>query len=268
MKLALIFVIRDSRLMTKLMAIINITPDSFSDGGANFAPDKALAAIKQALIDGAKIIDIGAESTRPGAACVSAEEEWGRLEPVLKKLDSYRRPEIAFSIDTRHATTAKKALGHGIDWINDVSGFSSDDMVQVAAESDCKLVVMHSLSVPADRTQHLPEDGDVIEALTHFADERFATLARAGINADRLIFDPGIGFGKTAAQSLQILDQIQRLHSLDVPILVGHSRKSCLKELGDPDEATLRVSKQLVACGVDYIRVHDVKAHAAFLRAS
>lgn len=256
----------------RLVAIINVTPDSFSDGGQYEKPDSALAAIAAAISEGADVIDIGAESTRPGATALTAEQEWERLEPVLAGLSRFKGMHVVFSLDTRHAANAKKALGYGIKWINDVSGFSSPDMVHVAAGSDCMLVVMHSLSVPADTSVTLPEHADPISELLHFATDRFAALEAAGIERERIIFDPGIGFGKTAAQSLDIIKRIHELQVLDVPLLVGHSRKSFLSQYAagvsqDRDEATLAISKQLAAEGVDYLRVHDIAAHRKLLGA-
>jgi len=241
--------------MTKLVAILNLTPDSFSDGGLHTDPH---ASIKRMREEGADIIDIGAESTRPGATPLTPEEEWQRLAPVLKSL-----PKAPFSIDTRHAATAQKSLAHGASWINDVSGFSDPAMVAAVKNTDCKLVVMHSLTVPADKSIVMADDADVVAEILSFAKARIAALETAGIARSRIIFDPGIGFGKTAAQSLTLLQHISALRACGVPLLIGHSRKSFLT--GDRDTATLAISKQLIAQGIDYLRVHDVAAHRALL---
>jgi dihydropteroate synthase len=246
---------------TKLVGIVNVTPDSFSDGGVCFNVPSALKTITQLVSDGADVIDIGAESTRPGATPLTHEEEWIRLEPLLKNL-----PHLGeVSIDTRHAETARKALEYGVHWINDVSGFASPDMVETVKNSHCKLVIVHSLTVPADKNIVLTESVDVIEELLRFARVRLSALEKAGIAHERIIFDPGIGFGKTAKQSLQVLNQVHRFKELNVPILVGHSRKSFLAKPGDSieqrDRATLEVSRVLIEQGVDYLRVHNVAQH-------
>ncbi len=248
---------------TKLVAIINVTPDSFSDGGQYASADAAVAAIAQATHDGADVIDIGAESTRPGAVPVSLEEECRRLQPVLESLKRFRG--VLFSLDTRHGETVKRALPYGIDWINDVSGFASIDMVQAVAASDCKLVVMHSLSVPADKSVVLPPDCDPVHELLAFAKARFAALEQSGIARTRLLFDPGIGFGKTPEQSIEILKRAEEFAVLGVPVFIGHSRKSFLGQPENRDAATLAVSRTLAAKGVDYLRVHNVKLHRSML---
>lgn len=240
-----------------LVGIINITPDSFSDGGINFDLKAALANIQRLIDDGADVIDIGAESTRPNATPISHEEEWTRLEPVLSQLTNI---PIPISIDTRHAQTAKKALALGINWINDVSGFSSPEMVSAVRDSDCKLVVMHSLTVPADKNIILPLNSDPVELIINWAKERFAELEKAGISHDRVIFDAGIGFGKNPEQSMAIINGIARFKELSVPILIGHSRKSFLGNDAS-DEATIKLSQFLAENGVDYLRVHNVKRH-------
>lgn len=246
--------------MTQLMAILNVTPDSFSDGGKYFESPAAHAAIERFIEEGADIIDIGAESTRPGAMPLTAAQEWHRLEPLLQNLPN----GAVYSLDTRHAENARKALDHGIGWINDVSGFAHSDMIAVVRNSDCRLVVMHSLSVPADKNIVLPESADVIQELLDFAHDRIAALEAAGITKTRIIFDPGIGFGKTSTQSRRILDEVEKLKILGVPLLIGHSRKSFLGE-GDRDAATLAVSRELIAKHIDYLRVHDVVAHRTLL---
>jgi len=242
--------------MTRLMGIVNFTPDSFSDGGKYNAVESALNHIDQLIQDGAHIIDIGAESTRPGAAALSAEEEWERLAPLFAALDI---SQSIFSLDTRHPENAKRALDKGFHWINDVSGFQDDAMIEAVKTSNCKLVVMHSLSVPADKNKVLPEDCDVIETLTQWIEKSSGELLASGIGKDRIIFDPGLGFGKTATQSWEIIERINELKNAGFPLLIGHSRKSFLG--AERDMNTLAVSKQLMVAGVEYLRVHDVRAH-------
>jgi dihydropteroate synthase len=250
----------------KIVGILNVTPDSFSDGGQFIDPKKALAHAQQLIKEGADIIDIGAESTRPGATPLDAQEEWERLAPVIAGLEEIKTPYIRFSIDTRHAKTAEKALAAGVDMINDVSGFNSAEMINAVAKSKCQLVVMHSLGVPADPKEVMDESLDVVTELLSWAGEKMQSLVNAGIKPERLIFDPGIGFGKNTLQSLAIIHRIGEFRELGVPLYVGHSRKSCLTAISENsalsrDEATIAISQHLVQQGVNFLRVHDVTAH-------
>jgi len=261
----------------KLVGIVNVTPDSFSDGGTSFRPEDAISAIIRLIDEGASVIDIGAESTRPGATPLSPEEEWQRLEPVLELLP--RTVGVEYSLDTRHIQTAKKArniqLAHGAFWLNDVSGFADPAMGQLARDSGSKIVLMHSLSVPADKNIVLPEGTDVVKELLAFANQRIQTLEALGVKREQIIFDPGLGFGKSATQSWEIIENIKKFQALGVPLFVGHSRKSFLSyphrimsEAGNPqtrDEQTLVVSGYLAKQGVEYLRVHDVAAHQRVL---
>jgi dihydropteroate synthase len=249
----------------KLVGILNLTPDSFSDGGRYAEPLKALKHIEDMAAQGAAIVDIGAESTRPGATLLSPGEEWARLAPVLEAFPGEKLP-CAISIDTRHASTARKALALGVDWINDVSGLQDKEFRRVLADSRCKVVLMHSLGVPADKNRVMPENMDVIGALVEWAAARAAALEADGIERHRLIFDPGIGFGKTAAQSLTILRRAGELKALRLPLLFGHSRKSFLTEVTrnkveDRDKETSELSAYLAGLQVDYLRVHHIKAN-------
>jgi len=248
---------------TQLVGIVNVTPDSFSDGGAHFDAPAAIQAIERLIADGADVIDIGAESTRPGATPISPEEEWQRLAPVLAALRQFS--DMRFSLDTRHADTARRALEAGVHWINDVTGFSHAVMVDAVRSSDCRLVIMHSLCIPADKAIVMPESADIVTELLAFAHKRIDTLYGYGIKKGRIVFDPGIGFGKTAAQSLDILRRIGEFSVLGVPLVIGHSRKSFLSSFGDRDAATLAVSQSLAQRGVDFLRVHDVARHRQML---
>lgn len=245
--------------MPKLLGIINVTPDSFSDGGESLKPEDALHAIASAINDGASLVDIGAESTRPGATPITPEEEWGRLAPVLEGVSALGFP---FSVDTRQPVNAVKALIYNAAWINDVSGFSTIGMIAAVQESNCKLVLMHSLSVPADPAQVLPDNG-VTETVLAWGAQRIGALKQAGIAKERIIFDPGIGFGKTAKASHELIDNIASFKQLGVPILVGHSRKSFLGTgtTEERDAKTLEVSRYLAGQGVDYLRVHNIALH-------
>ena len=249
---------------TRLMGIVNITPDSFSDGGAHLSPEAAFSAIEQMIAAEVHVIDIGAESTRPGATPLSHEEEWARLEPVLSQLSRFKRVE--FSLDTRHPGTARKGLACGVHWINDVSGLTSPEMINAVKDSSCKLVLMHSLTVPADKNVTLPEDADAVVEVLAFGQKRIAELEKAGIARERIVFDVGLGFGKNPLQSMMLLRDITQFRALGVRLLVGHSRKAFLIGIAaDRDEATLAVSQYLCTKKIDYIRVHDVAAHRDML---
>lgn len=250
--------------MTKLLAILNLTPDSFSDGGQ---VDDVLAAIDRLIEDGTDGIDIGAESTRPGATPLAPEAEWARLEPVLAEaIDHCHTRGVIVSLDTRHAHTAWRALELGVDWINDVGGFGDAAMIEAVKASDCKLVVMHALTIPADAGITLPDDADPVAEIARFFDERRQELEEQGIAPDRLIYDPGIGFGKSRRQSLALM---QRMDELEAPLLVGHSRKSFLslftdRPAAERDDLTLAFSA-MMAGKVAWLRVHEVKRHRALL---
>ncbi len=243
-----------------LVGILNVTPDSFSDGGTFVDPEAVVVRVVQMVSERATVIDIGAESTRPGATPLTHEEEWLRLEPILRAVLTHVACEI--SVDTRHPQTAEKALALGVHWINDVSGFSQQ-MVDVVKNSKCRLVVMHSLSVPARKDLVFDETVDVVEAVRDWCLEKLAMLERHGIARERIIFDPGIGFGKTAEQSMKLIERVSYLKVPGTQLLVGHSRKSFLttlgiKSLAERDEATGQLSAFLATQGVDYVRVHNV----------
>lgn len=247
--------------MTRLVGILNLTPDSFSDGGIWSDRKQIMAHCHEMMADGAAIIDVGAESTRPGATPLSAGEEWQRLADILPDLCR----TFPISLDTRHAANAGKALECGAAWINDVSGLTSVEMVETVKSSDCKLVLMHSLSVPANPAITLPED-DAVSAIIEWGRERIAALDETGIRRERIIFDPGIGFGKTIKQSWHIVERAAEFKELEVPLLFGHSRKSFLSKItshtaSKRDEITFEVSKKLAADGIDYLRVHNLAIH-------
>ncbi len=250
-----------------LMGILNVTPDSFSDGGRMGAA--ALAAAEALVRDGADILDIGAESTRPGAVAITAAEEWVRLSPVLTAIaDASWRREVRVSVDTRHAETAARALAIGIEMINDVSGLVDPAMAELLGEHDCDVVVMHALGIPADPTITLPKDADVVAELLAWKVRASAQAEAQGIARERLIYDPGIGFGKTAVQSLALMLDAGRLVAGGGRWLYGHSRKSFLSLFAEVapaerDALTRAFSAQLAAVDVPYLRVHDVAGHRA-----
>jgi 2-amino-4-hydroxy-6-hydroxymethyldihydropteridine diphosphokinase/dihydropteroate synthase len=262
-----------------LMGILNVTPNSFSDGGRFMEPEIALGHARRLVEEGAGIIDVGAESTRPDGAAVDPTSEWARVEPVLKGLRELReelrspgpRGPFQISIDSRHPSTVRSALEIGVDILNDVTGFRDPGMMELAKDTDVPLVFMHSLSIPVVKGESIPRDDDAVEFLIAWAQQRLSEFDREGIDRHRLIFDPGIGFGKAVHQNWHILENAERFHDLGTPLLIGHSRKSFLetvteKPSAERDPETLAVSQGLVAKGVEILRVHDVKGHAALLR--
>jgi len=256
------------------MGIVNVTPDSFSDGGETTTWDAVERRVDGMIDAGVQILDIGAESTRPGAEPLSPDTEWARLEPILgrlaDKLGSLPLPP-RISVDTYHADVARRALALGADIVNDVSGLTSAEMLALAADSDAEFVAMHSLTVPADRSVVLPPDCDPVDALLRWLDARRREWEAAGIGARRILFDPGIGFGKNPLQSLELLRNVARFHDTGFRCLVGHSRKSFMagiakQDVADKDLFTIGASLQLCAQGVDVIRVHDAAAHVSAYR--
>jgi dihydropteroate synthase len=256
--------------MTHIVGILNLTPDSCSGDGLQGDPATALQRIDQMIEQGVSVIDIGAESTRPGARALLPEEEWQRLAPVLEKLGT-RLEKTQFSLDTRHPETAAGALELGFHWINDVEGGRNPKMLDCMKKSDCQYVIMHALSIPVDPKETLSLFEDPVEAVLSWAEGRICELEKAGIAQSRLILDPGIGFGKTAEQSLSLIKNIHRLKALGLPLLIGHSRKSFLKLFTDKpyegrDPETLACSSYLASKDVAYLRVHDWESHVSLLK--
>ncbi|MEM7016869.1 MAG: dihydropteroate synthase [Pseudomonadota bacterium] len=257
------------------MGIINVTPDSFSDGGAHVDWLAVETTLDKMQVAGVNIIDLGAESTRPGAAAVSPDEEWSRLQPVLSAIqDKWSvhdwRPYI--SIDTRNPETAEKALNWGADMINDVSGLSQPAMQSLARDSKADWVAMHSLTVPVDKKVTLNETCDPFAEIQSWLQQRMDDWTKAGLDLDRIIFDPGIGFGKNSLQSLKLLRRAGELRQHGLRILIGHSRKSFMTSFtkppaGERDWATVGASLQLCEQNVDILRVHNVPAHIEAYRA-
>ncbi len=255
------------------MGIVNVTPDSFSDGG-RFETLPAADAHVDALVEaGASFIDVGAESTRPGATPLDADAEWERLERVLGPLiDKHALAPLRprFSLDTYHAATARRALALGVDVINDVGGLTSPEMLELAATSDRDWIAMHNLGLPADRARTLPADRDPVAEVERWLERRLDEWQRAGLDLGRILFDPGIGFGKNPLQSLRLLRGIERFERYGLRILVGHSRKSFMHGLtantADRDLFTIGASLRLCSRNVEVLRVHDVAANVAAYR--
>lgn len=248
-----------------IMGILNLTPDSFSGDG--LMGMQALQRARQLAEDGADILDIGAESTRPGATALLPEQEWARLEPVLHAInDQSWRQQVRLSIDTRHSVTAARALDMGVDIVNDVGGLANTEMDESLEEHECDIVVMHALSIPADPAITLAASGDIIAEILQWKSIVTQRAKTRGLATHRLIYDPGIGFGKTAEQSLALINRAAELKQSGGRWLYGHSRKSFMKLMSDApaearDELTRTFSAQLAEAGIDYLRVHDVAGH-------
>jgi 2-amino-4-hydroxy-6-hydroxymethyldihydropteridine diphosphokinase/dihydropteroate synthase len=260
---------------TELIGIINATPDSFSDGNIFLNPEKAAAQALSLYEQGARVLDIGAESTRPNATPLSPQEEWTRLSPVLEAIKStFAGNSLApvLSVDTRHPVTAAKALEAGAHWINDVTGFSDPGMLAAVKGSQCSVVAMHSLGIPPSKDRILSEERSAFSQILEWGHDRIDALTRAGISRDRIILDPGIGFGKTPAQSVELLAEAEKLLGLGSRILIGHSRKSFLtlftdRPAAERDSETAVLSSMLCRKGVHYLRVHNVGLNATALAA-
>jgi len=251
-----------------VMGIVNVTPDSFSDGGVNLDPDIAAAAARRMLGEGAEMVDIGGESTRPGAEPVSADEELRRIVPVLERLAR----EVPVSIDTAKADVARRALELGAELVNDVTALRGDaELPGVVADAGCYLCLMHMQGEPRTM-QRGPVYNDVASEVTAFLEGRLGFAIDAGIDESRICLDPGIGFGKTVEQNFELVTRLDVLLRLGRPVLIGFSRKSSLgRLLGDPHAATGSLSASIAAAveayehGATILRVHDVKEHVEAL---
>jgi dihydropteroate synthase len=246
-----------------VMGVLNVTPDSFSDGGQFIALDDAVAHALTMVSEGADIIDIGGESTRPGAEPVIEAEEIRRVVPVIEKLR--QRTDIPISIDSYKAATARAALAAGADLINDVSALRFDPkMAGLVASQQVPVVLMHMLGTPRDMQQQ-PHYENCVEEIAQFFDERIEFGIKCGINKSRMILDPGIGFGKLLQDNLAILFGLRRFKSFSLPLMIGVSRKSFIGKI-DPSQAAVeqRLGGSLAAAvvavinGADIVRVHDV----------
>lgn len=260
----------------QVMGILNLTPDSFSDGGLFLDPGAAVARAHQMLEEGADLLDLGAESTRPGGGVygdgcteLSADEEWCRLGPVLGRL---RRelPNATLSVDTRKAEVARRALGAGADLINDVGGLRDPALLAVVIEAGCPVVAMHSRGELRTMQQNIHFTDVVAEVKAELAAMAEHALA-AGLRREQLVLDPGIGFGKKLEHNLALLARLDELRELGFPLLLGASRKSFIQAVSPaPPEQRLGGSLAAAACafraGVAFLRVHDVAPTRQFLR--
>ena len=247
----------------QIMGILNLTPDSFSDGGCWTSEAALTARIEQLLAEGADIIDVGGESSRPFAEPVSAEEEMARVLPAIRKIRE--RSAIPISIDTTKAVVARAALAAGATMVNDISALRHDPaMVEVVRSYAGPVIIMHMQGRPDDM-QVSPRYQDVVTEINAFFTERIAWMEQQGINRERIIVDPGIGFGKTFEHNLTILRNISAFKQHDCPVLIGHSRKSFLGQLLDipvseRDCPTAVVSAFCAFQRVDIVRVHNVRS--------
>ncbi len=255
---------------TFIMGVVNVTPDSFSDGGKWLAADHAIAHGMALAAAGADVLDVGGESTRPGAAPVTAEEECARVLPVIKGLV---REGVSFiSVDTRHAETARVCLEEGASWVNDVSGGTHDPAMLMTAKNADALVLMHMRGTPKNMQSGEIIYDDVVKEVADYLAERVNACEAVGIHPEKVLLDPGIGFGKLLEHNLLLTEHLTRLQGKAAGILYGPSRKRFLGELTGIEEASKRdVATQAalavaVAAGAQLVRVHNVEMASEFLK--
>ncbi|OGW86593.1 MAG: dihydropteroate synthase [Omnitrophica bacterium RIFCSPHIGHO2_02_FULL_46_11] len=246
-----------------MMGVLNLTPDSFYDGGRFLNPAQAVEQAFRLIQEGADILDVGAESTKPAAKPVSAEEEWHRLAPVLEALKG--QVQVPISVDTTKAQVAKRALESGAQIINDVSGLRNDPkLAEVVREFDAGLVLMHRRGTP-ETMQLMADYRDVVEEVSRELSESMAIAEASGVSSDKIVLDPGIGFSKTADQSLELIERLAEFKRLGRPLLIGPSRKSFIGQVTKmaPDRRLFGTTAACVLAferGANIFRVHDVWA--------
>jgi dihydropteroate synthase len=249
--------------MAKIMGIVNVTPDSFSDGGLFLDAEAAIEHGRELAAQGAEILDVGGESTRPGAEAVGAEEELDRVRPVVEALTGDSGPGVQVSIDTSKAAVAAPALDAGAEIVNDVTALRADpDLAALCADRECGLVLMHMLGNPRTMQEN-PTYEDVVDDVKAFLAERVDAAITAGVAEERIWVDPGIGFGKTLEHNLELLRRLGELRDLGRPVVVGSSRKSFIgaitgREVEDRLGGTVASNVLAVLAGADVVRVHDV----------
>lgn len=250
------------------MGILNVTPDSFYDGGRYLQPESAVAHAQELFAQGADILDAGAESSRPGAKPVGAEEEWARLEPVLARLSGF---DIPISVDTYRASTARRALACGAAMVNDITALTGDPaMAGVVAEAGCSCVLMHMRGTP-ETMQDTPHYDNVTDTICAFFEERIAYAVSEGIAEEAIWLDPGFGFGKLPGHNLEMLDRLGEFKRFGRPVLIGTSNKSTIGNvLGLPPDKRSEGNAATVAVaisnGADAVRVHDVEGMVRVVR--
>jgi len=240
------------------MGVVNVTPDSFSDGGSFLDPEAAIAHARRLVEEGADILDIGGESSRPGARAVAEEEELQRVLPVLKALK-----DVPVSVDTRRPAVMRAALAEGASMINDIEALEAPGALDAVADSDCAICLMHKQGEPATM-QNAPRYADVVLEVRNYLSSRLSSCQKVGIDLDRLCIDPGFGFGKTVEHNFRLLKHLPELAALGVPVLAGWSRKSTLgavtgRPVGERLAASLAAALLAVQHGARILRVHDVK---------
>lgn len=271
--------------MLEIVGVINITPDSFSDGGKYLHKEDAIKCAKDLILAGAKVLDIGAESTRTSqkphenihknipsreeTKLVNSDEEWNRLLPALPKIiEIAQKSNVKISIDTRNIETIRKIIKHNfqINWINDVTGATDTQTLEAIADTNYQIVIMHNLGIPANPAITIDNNKDVVFEVKSWLLKKIELCNSYGINKDKIIIDPGIGFGKTAEQSLELIKKISEFKDLGCKILVGHSRKSFYnlftsKPYAERDIETYATSIFLANKKIDYLRVHNVEGN-------
>ncbi len=270
-------------MKTKIVGILNITPDSFSDGGCFNSLESASNQLIKILSEGAKMIDIGAESTRPNAVKISSQEEWKRLEFILPKLIEIIRnfnqnknfdeqEKVLTSLDSYHFDNLYLAHQLGVDVINDVSGLQDKRVVDLISTKQIKTILMHNQEIKFNDEILINKHLGITNEIINWASDKIFQLENLGLKRDKIIFDPGIGFNKDAFASIKILKEIDYFRVLNVPLYVGHSRKSFLEKINlkdkdnqalDRDQKTILVSQFLARKNVEYLRVHDVYKNLA-----
>lgn len=246
-----------------IVGIVNATPDSFSDGGRFYDPDAAVARALRLCEEGADLIDLGGESTRPGSSEVPVDVEIGRVVPVIERLKA-EKLAAPISIDTRKPAVARAAIRAGADLVNDVSGLADPEMRELVAGAGVPVILMHMRGTPANMAALAVYD-DLVSEVERELGEALARAVRSGVREERIILDPGVGFAKTPQQSLQVLGQLARLRRLGRPLAVGPSRKSFIGHVtgapvGERLPGTLAAVTACVLAGVEFVRVHDVSA--------
>ena len=248
------------RNIPKIMGVLNITPDSFSDGGKYNEIDQAKKRLNHLFKSGANIVDIGGESTRPGSKAISVKTEWNRLKKILKKIDKRK----IISLDTRKSEIMEKGLNFGVKLINDVSGLNYDKRsLYILKKYNVPFVLQHSLGSP-DVMQNNPKYKNILLDIYDFFEEKIKSLRRVGINHNNIILDPGIGFGKNLKHNITLIKNISIYHSLGLPILLGISRKKFIKELSGDNDSSFRIGGTMGSSifammqGIQFLRVHDV----------
>jgi len=241
-----------------LMGVVNVTPDSFSDGGSFLDPQAAIAHARRLIAEGADIVDIGGESSRPGAQAVAEQEELKRVLPVLKALK-----DVPVSVDTRRPSVMRAVLAEGASMINDIEALSSPGALDAVADTDCAVCLMHKKGDPATM-QNAPSYGDVALEVRDFLSARISACQIAGIEKDRITIDPGFGFGKTVAHNFTLLKRLPELAALGMPVVAGWSRKSTLgavtgRPVGERLAGSLAAALLALQAGATILRVHDVK---------